>query len=427
MKEISNNSFYKSRSLFLLVIFSVLLIGLWAYKAKIYEVVQGTGRVVPQVKTQQVQHLEGGIVKEIFVSEGEHVKKGQPLFLIDSLATSAEYNELMITRDFSNVKIKRLNAEKEGKETFDVDVPTSNFSLYQTAQAEKSLFEARKKEFERGLSIIDEQINQKELEIEKFESEKEKRLAELDVAKKQLEINLRLRSKGVISETKLLDSQSQVTSLDTRLTIVSSEIPVVTSELEEARQKRKRVADERLSKILSELNDEKVNLERVEEQLRKIKDRLTRATVLSPSDGIVNSLFVLSSGAVVQPGAPLLELTPTDGNVLIEGRIRASDRGDVWLGQSVIVRVSAYDYTKYGALDGKVVDISADSFVTEREQIYYRVKIQLDLSENKNGMEIMPGMTADFHIRTGVKTVLQMLFAPAIEELWFNMSPLNDN
>lgn len=427
MREKSLNSFYKSRSLFLLVIFSVFLIGLWSYKAQIYEVVQGTGRVVPQVKTQQVQHLEGGIVKEVFVAEGEHVKKGQPLFLIDSLATSAEYNELVIMRDFSNLKIKRLIAEKEGQETFHIDVPTSNYSLYQTAQAEKSLFEARKKEFERGLSIIDEQINQKELQIDKLESEKEKRLAELDVAKKQLEINLRLRSKGVISETKLLDSQSQVTSLDTRLTIVTSEIPVVTSELKEARQKRERVADERLSTVLSELNDEKVNLERIEEQLRKIKDRLTRATVLSPSDGIVNSLFVLSAGAVVQPGAPLLELTPTDGSVLIEGRIRASDRGNVWLGQSVIVRVSAYDYTKYGALDGKVVDISADSFVTDREQIYYRVKIQLDLPKNKNGMDIMPGMTSDFHIRTGVKTVLQMLLAPAIEELWFNMSPLNDN
>ncbi len=226
-----------------------------------------------------------------------------------------------------------------------------------------------------------------------------------------------MRAKGVISETKLLESQSHVKSLDTRYSVATTQIPVAKAELGELQHKREQKSDERLSEVLNELNNEKIRFERVEEQLKKLKDRLTRATILSPSDAIVNSLFITTPGAVVQPGAVLLELTPTGGEVLIEGFIRAQDRGRVWLGQSVVVRVSAYDFTEYGALNGSLFDISADSFADDTNQIYYRVKIKLDgdeLKSNKN-VKIIPGMTADFHIGSGMRTVLQMIFAPVLE------------
>lgn len=421
-----HSKYYKSHSLILLVIVTILVLSTWASKATIYEIVKGSGRVIPQTRTQKVQHLEGGIIKDIYVREGQHVEKGSELFLVDALATNAEYDELMITRLYSQVKIRRLLAEKEKKKHLKI-TDISGKEAQRIIQAEKSLFSARRKEYLRSISILDEQIKQKKLEITKLKTESQKRKDELGIARKQLEINLRLRSKGVISETKLLDSQSHVKSLDTRYSVVTTQIPVAKAELGELQHKREQKSDERLSEVLNELNNEKIRFERVEEQLKKLKDRLTRATILSPSDAIVNSLFVTTPGAVVQPGAVLLELTPTGGEVLIEGRIRAQDRGRVWLGQSVVVRVSAYDFTEFGALNGSLFDISADSFVDDMSQSYYRVKIKLDeegLAANPD-IKIIPGMTADFHIRAGMRTVLQMIFAPVLEELWFGLEPLN--
>lgn len=426
MKSEINGKHYKSRSLLVLIIITVALLTVWASQATIYEIVKGSGRVIPQTRTQKVQHLEGGIIKDIYVQEGQHVEKGSELFLVDALATNAEYDELMITRLYSQVKIRRLLAEKENKKHLKIR-GIKGKDAAKIIKAEKSLFKAHRKEYLRSLSILNEQIKQKKLQITKLETESEKRLAELEVARKQLKINLRLRGKGVISETKLLESQSRVRSLDTRYSVATTQIPVAKAEIIEIEQKKAQKADERLSEVLNELNNEKIRFERVEEQLKKLKDRLTRAMILSPSDAIVNSLFITTPGAVVQPGAVLLELTPTGGEVLIEGRIRAQDRGKVWLGQSVVVRVSAYDFTEYGALNGSVFDISADSFVDDASQSYYRVKIKLDketLSKNSD-VKIIPGMTAEFHIRSGMRTVMQMIFAPVLEELWFGLEPLN--
>jgi adhesin transport system membrane fusion protein len=420
-------SYYKSRSLMVLIITTLCVLGIWASQATIYEIVQGSGRVIPLTRTQKVQHLEGGIIKEIYIREGEHVKKGDELFLIDSLATNSEYNELMITHLSTQVKIRRLLAEKEGKKTLSISDLTG-INSDRVIQSEKSLFKARRNELLRSLSILNQKVRQKELQIRKLKTEMENRKGELDISKKQMNINSRLHSKGVISETKLLASESQVQSLATKYRLSTTQLPVLEAEMSELKEKEGQITEERLSEILGDLNSEKVRFERIEEQLKKLQDRLTRATVLSPSDAIVNSLFVTTPGAVVQPGDVLLELTPTDGNVLIEGKVRAQDRGRIWLGQSVVVRVSAYDFTHYGALDGKVFDISADSFVDEMSGSYYRVKIKLDQAtiKEKSEMKIITGMTADFHIRTGMRTVLQMVLAPVIEELWFTLAPLQE-
>lgn len=420
-----------SRSLVLLSAFTIVVAIVWASEAKIHDVVKGGGRIIPQARTQQVQHLEGGIVQAILVHEGDHVKKGDELFVINSLATNAEFNELSITRLFSEIKIARLTAEKDGLDHFDTSAIIashleSSMNVHEAIQAEVALFDARRNEFLRSVSILEEQANQKKLVIEKLETEKKNRGEELNVARRQTEINLRLRAKGVVSESKLLDSQSKLTSIETQIASANSQIPVVQAELKELSEKLKRVGEERISKIVDELSHERLKLEQIDEQLKKLTDKLARATVVSPSRAIVNRILVTTPGAVVQPGALLLELTPTEGDVLVEGRVRAQDRGRIWIGQDAIVRVSAYDFTHYGGLAGNVMDISADSFTEEGLGSYYRVKIKLrsDTFDEKSDIKVMPGMTVDFHIQTGVRSIMEMILSPVLEELWFTTSPL---
>ena len=411
---------WQRRGILILVISAFALLGLWAQQTQIQEVVQGQGLIVPQTRTQQVQHLEGGIVQKILVKEGVPVTKGTPLFQIHALATASELDELEINQVAFTAKKERLLAEQAGKSrlTFSKELTQSRSNAL---SAEKELFNSRKREFEQELDVLKQQEEQKRLEISKLKTQLSSLDDELQISRRQMTINMRLHAKGAVSESKLLDSQAKVTALETKRAQAESQIPVVQSELKETQSLFQQTTQQRQTEITDELAEVKLKLEQLEERGKSLKDKVSRTTVLAPTDGIVNRLMVTTTGGVVQPGAVLAELTPTDGLILVEGRVRAQDRGRIWLQQPVIVRVSAYDFTRFGGLTGKVSDISADSFSDDSSNIFYRVRIQLDQTSFDSDSPILAGMTVDFHIQTGERSILQMILAPLLEELWFTL------
>lgn len=373
-------------------------LAVWLVVAPLDEVVRGMGRITPQAKTQLIQHLEGGIVDAILVQEGEIVTKGTPLFRIHDQTARTARDEQAIGAVGLTFKRLRLEAERNGlpKPVFD---PSDVAAHPDLAQGEQQLFDARRDDFRRQLEILNEQQQQKKLQADDAVTQVGKLREELATATRQLEITRKLQQSGALSEGRLLESQAQTQQLETRISQAEGQIPVLKAGLSELTKRSSQLNEERLSKISDELSTVNVQLQQYEEREKSLGDRLTRTTITAPVNGVINRLMVTTVGGVVQPGASLAELTPTDGTLLVEGKIGARDRARIWNGQKVTVRVSAYDYAAFGSLEGTVRDISADSLRDEQGNVYYRVVIGLPNATMAAGKPLVPGMTVDFYVR----------------------------
>lgn len=394
----------------------VLAVAAWVALAPLDEVIRGVGRITPQARTQTIQHLEGGIIDAILVQEGQLVEKGTPLFQIHDQGARTARDEQAIGLKALVLKRMRLEAERQGLATpmFDEADRASNPDLVQN---EQQVFAARRDDYRRQLEILSEQQRQKKLQADDAGMQVGKLQQELATAKRQLEINQKLRASGALSESRLLETQSQVQQLETRISTAEGQIPVLRAAVSELSKRQSQITEERQSKIADELSTVNVQLQQFEEREKSLGDRLTRTSVVAPTNGVINRLLVTTVGGVVQPGAPLAELTPTEGLLLVEGKIGARDRARIWNGQPVTVRVSAYDYASYGSLEGRVKDISADSLKDEQGNTFYRVVITL-ASDKVQGKALVPGMTVDFYVRGERKSALWQVTLP-LRKLFF--------
>lgn len=384
-------------------------LGAWVAFAPLDEVVRGVGRIVPQSHTQLIQHLEGGIVDEILVREGQVVKHGQPLFRLHDQSARTERDEQAIGAQALAFKQARLQAEQDGAATLTLPADASA-KFPDLAQNEQQLFAARQSDLQHQVSILREQMNQKQLQMADVKAQVASLRAEQSTAQKQLEINTKLRQGGALSESRLLESQAQVQNLSTRIAQAEGQVPVLQAEVNELAKRERQLREERKSKVADELATVNVQLQQLGEREKSLGDKLKRTLVVAPANGIINKLGVTTVGGVVQPGAVLAELTPTDGGLLLEGKVAARDRARVWNGQQVTVRISAYDYASYGSLEGTVRDVSADTFKEEQGGTFYRVLIDLphaSMAGPGNGEQpLMPGMTADFYVKGARQTAL---------------------
>jgi HlyD family type I secretion membrane fusion protein len=389
----------------------LVALGLWFAFAPLDDVVRGTGRIIPQEHTQTIQHLEGGIVDEILVQEGQTVAKGAPLFrLHDQLARTAR-DEQAIGIHALALKKLRLEAEQKGASRLDFPEDVAKANPEQAA-AERTLFSARLADFQHQISVVQEQIHQKQLQLADIQEQVKRLTTEQVTAQKQLDINQKLREGGALSETRLLETQAQVQSLATRIAQAQGQMPIVQSGIAELSKRASQIREERQSKIADELNTTNVQLQQYEERDKSLGDRLTRTTITAPSNGIINRLLMTTTGGVVQPGAAVAELTPTDSPLLVEGKLAARDRAHVWNGLKVKVRVSAYDYAQFGALDGTIQDISPDSLKDDQGNVFYRLRITLDRSNMAQGKPLLPGMTVDFYVHGERQSALWQITEP---------------
>lgn len=391
-------------------------LALWVALAPLDEVVRGMGHIVPQARTQTIQHLEGGIIDAILVQEGQVVDKGTPLFRIHDQTARTARDEQAIGLKALVYKRLRLEAERDGLDTPNFEAADLH-ARPDLVQAEQELFEARRNDFNRQISILREQQHQKQLQADDASRQVGNLKQELQTAQKQLDINTKLRASGALSESRMLETQAQVQQLQTRIATAEGQIPVLRAAVSELAQRAGQLRQERLSKVADELSTVNVQLQQFEEREKSLGDRLDRTTVLAPANGIINRVLVTTVGGVVQPGAALAELTPTDGALLVEGKISARDRARIWNGQQVTVRISAYDYASYGSLEGTVRDISADSLHDEQGNTFYRVTLTLPQAQIA-GKKLVPGMTTDFYVKGERHSALWQLTLP-LRRLFF--------
>jgi adhesin transport system membrane fusion protein len=412
----------KTSRLILVSTFALLIAALvWAHFAVLDEVKRGNGRVIPTRQMQVVQSLEGGIVSEILVQEGAIVAQGQPLIRIEDTKFAAEFGEIRERRVAMAARVARLEAEAAGKQTLEFSPELMQASPNAVA-AERSVFDARARKLAQDIDTIQQQEAQRRREYDEYKATETKLTNTLKFLQREVELTKNLYKQKVVPEIEMLriDRQASEMSGQLQVTIASmakaeAAIHEAQSRLEGARMTLRAQADEDLAKSRGDLAV-------LDENIKSAKDRVLRTELRSPVHGIVNKVNITTIGAVVQPGANLMEIVPLDDSLLVEGRIRPQDIAFIRPGQEAVVKISAYDSSVYGSLAGKVERISADTIAEEKPErgekgeTFYRVIVRTNknyLGTDKHPLPIIPGMVATVEVLTGRKTVLDYIMKPA--------------
>ncbi|MBI1386370.1 MAG: HlyD family type I secretion periplasmic adaptor subunit [Rhizobiales bacterium] len=385
----------------------------WAAFATVKEVTTGPGRVVPASRLQIVQNLEGGIVREILVREGARVEAGQVILRIDPTLAGSSLGEVQERLDGLAATIARLEAEGNDREPeFSTDLVARRPEL---VARQREHYETRRRELTSALAAFEHQAAQRAQEIIEVEARIETLAKSLELAREEHALVKPLARSGAVSRSEILAIESKVNDTAGALEAARLSLPRLASARAEAEDRRRERLSAFRNEALKELNATRIELASLTEAARATADRLERTTVTAPVGGIVKTVHVTTPGQVVQPGHDLVEIVPVDDTLLVEARIRPQDIAFLRPGQEALVKLSAYDFSLYGGLDGKVEQVGADSITDDRGETYYLIRVRTEASTLRNGpreLEIMPGMVADVDVRTGDKTVLAYLMKP---------------
>ena len=384
---------------------------LWASFASIDQVTRGSGRVVPQVQNQVIQHLEGGIVSQILVREGQMVEAGDVLMRVENSFSSAELSQTRLEITSIRARAQRLRAEIAGAAAVTFEEGLAAVIPEIVAQ-ERELFESRRQEREAEMQILQAQLQQKELELSELETRWTNTQRERELVRERVDSLRRLAQRGAVSNNALLEEERILQQIETRLSDLLFAVPRAEAALEEIRQRIAEAGARVRQAAQEDLVRAEFELAQLEEAAGAMQDRSARSEVTAPIAGIVNKLHVTTIGGVVRTGEPLLELVPADAAVVVEARLSPADRAEIWPGLPAVIKITAYEYSVYGGLEGRITDVSPDALTDENGAPYFRVRLEAEAGGFGPDLPIVPGMTADVDIITGEKTVLSTLLTP---------------
>ncbi len=404
---------------FFLALVAVMLTSgiVWAAWAHLDEITRGEGRVVPSSQLQIVQSLEGGIVEQISVTEGQIVEPGDVLLRIDDTSFSSTVGEMRAQRRSLRAEIARLQAEAASAET--VDWPEDLAADYpDLVAAELALFDTRQQGLETQLSVLRQQAQQREQELQEVQLRARQVESSLDLARQELAINAPLANRGIVPKTEILTLRREINDLEGNLEGALLSIPRIEAAIREANERIQEYFLSARSERLTDLNNRRSALAVIDQSLRAATDKVVRADIRAPVRGIVNKVNVATLGGVVRPGSDLVEIVPLDDTLLIEARIRPSDVAFLNPGQKAMVKFTAYDFSIYGGLPGKIERISADTSSDQQGETFYRVFVRTDanhLGTEAEPLPVIPGMITQVDILTGEKSVLDYLLKPILK------------
>ena len=389
---------------------------LWAHFAQLEEVTRGEGKAIPAGKVQAIQNLEGGIVSEIFIREGQLVDKGDVLLRLDDTRFRSNKGETEADRMALLARVERLTAEAEGK-PLQISSAISS-QAPRLAEDEMALYTSRQRRLKSEQDVLGEQLRQKQQELAEFRSKQAQYSSSLALIQQELNMSQPLVASGAISQVEILRLRRSAVEMRGSMDATRLAIPRAESAIKEI---ERRIEESELafrSDAFKELNDARTELQKITATSVAIEDRVSRTTVVSPVRGIIKQMKVNTIGGVVQPGSDLLEIVPLEDNLLIEARIRPQDVAFLHPGQNAMVKFSAYDYTIYGGLKAKLELIGADTITDEKGNSFYLIQVRTDkshLGSAEHPLLIIPGMVATVDIITGEKSVLDYLLKPVLK------------
>jgi len=411
----------------LLLLFVVSFV-LWADNFNLEVVSVAEGEVKPKGETKSIQHLEGGIVKEILVEEGEEVSKGNSLMILESTLSDADVKELQARQDFLKIQTIRLKAEIRGSGgiRFPRQLAKNNSELI---QQEKELHAARQRKLLNELKIADEKINQRKQEINEANAEIREIEARLKNNRNSLvlineqvaisedllkdDLTNRYNHLNLLKESNLLKSR-----IEEDMAVLSRLAAVVLrqkSSVRDTRSLKKNINLIFSQEVHTQLEERQKEFREIRERLRKAKDNLKRTVLRSPVNGIVKKIRIVTKGGVVPPGGKVIDIIPAEGGLVVEARMPPYDIGYVSVGQKGTIKLKSSDAIRFGNVAVKVAHISPDTFADSDGSAYYKVILEpeTDYFEKKSTRyNLVPGVEVVSSIHTGERSVLKYIFEP---------------
>lgn len=393
-----------------------LFLLLWANFAVIDEVTRGDGKAIPSSKLQKIQNLEGGIVAELFVHEGQIVDAGAPLLRLDDTRFVSNVGETEADRLSMLLRVERLSAEVEERP---LSIPEEVRSAVPSqAQNEQALYDSRRQQMHDEIGGLQEQLIQRKQELREFASKQAQYRSSLALQRQEIAMSEPLVAQGAISPVEVLRLKRAEVETRGQLDATTLAIPRAESAIKEVQRKIDETRGKFRSEALTQLNEARTDLNKAQATGKALDDRVSRTLVTSPVRGIVKQLLVNTIGGVIQPGSDLVEIVPLDDTLLVEAKIRPQDIAFLHPGQEAIVKFTAYDYTIYGGLKATLEQIGADTITDEdKKNTYYMIKLRTErshLGTDERPLLIIPGMVASVDIITGKKSVLSYLLKPIL-------------
>ena len=397
--DIENRERLSSQLLFIISAFFVLGL-LWAYFAKLDQVVTAQGTVISSSRLQVIEHFEGGRVEKIHVQSGQVVKKDELLISLSPIQSKSEFNIAVDNVAMLSTKLIRLTAEYEGKTSFDLPKEIADANP-QIANTEKNLFKER-----RAQAIS--QLSQRRAEINSSKSKLNAAEVSAVAANEELKVMRALIERGLEAKISLFRAEKSAADANSFLTTARQD-------LIKAEAAYNGFLQELQASILTELTKVRSDLTAARENSAVSADRADRASIRSPIDGVVNRILVSTEGGTVKAGERVAEIVPSDSGMIVEAKVSPADIGFIRLKQEALVKLTTYDSSVFGALKGSIAVIGSDSITEEKGEQYYLIKIELQknyLAKGDTRLQIMPGMVAQVDVITGKRTVFEYIFSP---------------
>lgn len=402
----------RARILLRSVLFVLVLFIIWTALVHVDEITKGEAKVIPSQQLQIYPSLDGGIVTEILVKEGQVVNEGQILLQIDTTRFESSVNENRSLYLSLMAKAARLRAIGDGKPYVPPEEVVKEDP--KTAEEEQRLYETATSELNAQLSIARQQYEQRSQEQAEATARQKQAANAYESSLKEYNFTKPLLSTGAVSEVELLRLERDVSRFKGERDVATAQIARSGAAMSEAMRKIQEVELAVRNNASKELSETMARLNSLIQSGTGLADKVKQSAIRSQVRGTVKRLLVNTVGGVVQPGRDVVEVVPSDGRLILEAKVAPKDIAFLVPGQKAVVKFTAYDFSTYGGLDARLEHIGADSVTDERGNTFYTVRVSTDKSTLAGGQPIIPGMVAEIDIITGKKTILTYLLKPVL-------------
>ncbi len=393
----------------------VILFFVWSGLSRVDEISRGSGQVVPSINAQIVQSLEGGILQELLVREGDMVRKDQVLMRLRDISFATEERGTEARLLSLQARKARLEAEAGGAPFVLPDELKARAP--KISETEEQLYRSRQEEYQNAVNMIENKSQSVAAQIEELNAQMSRDSQNIGLIQKELEITRKMVAQKAVPQIEAIRLERELNDAQGSLRAARERKAGLEADLKSAAKEKKDQADKFKSQALGELNVTQTELTGIEESLKNIGDKVDRAEIRSPVDGIVNNIAVTTVGGVIEPAMRVAEIIPVGDDLKVVARVAPNDIAFLKVGQKARVRISAYDSQRYGYLDGELIRVGANSVRGEDEKVYFEIEVRTDrshLGTAEHPLPITSGMVADVDIITGKKTILEYLLRPVL-------------
>ena len=402
----------RAQRLLYVIALSILALLLWAAYAPIDEITRGSGKVIPSQKLQTIQSLDGGIIQNILIKEGQVVSKGNLLLQIDPTRSESSLSENASQSYALQAEIIRLKALTNQTE---LRFPEKLVQLApDIIERQTELYQANLSEYQETQKILRSQLFQRQQALQETLALKNQTTESIRLLDQELKAVKPLLSIGAVSEVEVLRLERQLNDLRGEAKQTDAQIRRHQGAIREARNKISELTATKVKEWREQLLESSAQLATLNEAAKGLQDRVKQTDIRAPVNGTVQRLLSNTIGGVVTPGETIIEIIPMNDELIVESKIAPKDIAFIRLNQPAVIKFSAYDFSIYGGVDAKVINISADTVTDEEGHAFYLVKLQTNTQNLNPAIEVIPGMTAQTDIITGKKTVLEYLLKPLL-------------